>query len=335
MSTGRVDLIAYVGPGNTGGYMLDSALARLRPVLLRNNVAYVGGDDLDALPSVTGWRANALPEPGEVDRFAADLADLADRERREASAVSTEPKPPNVIVTSQRLLGRQPVGRADAEQFRPHATAAIEQLIAAVGAKRTRVVLFCRRQDRLMERAYVGAVMDGRSHTFDEQFPNPEHPVLDFGELADRIQAVPGVVDVVIHPFEMVRVAPQTALRAVLPHRLRALDTDAGAPFDLGRIYSRIGIQLALAMNSHIDSIEEHALVREFILARFGTSEVAGTRLLDADTRAAVLAAYAEANVRLFRRYLPQLPENAYLDDAGTRLLRPKAKRTKQQRPAG
>lgn len=323
-SVGHVDLVVHVGPAHTGGPMLAGALAELRPQLRRRNVAYVGPDDLDALPSVAGWAVNAQPDPGDTDRFAEDVRELVDRERRQAHAMSGDERVPVTLVSSQRMLGRQAIGTADARQFRPHAVAAIRQLIAALDVRRTRIVLCTRRQDRLMEQAYVAQVMEGRRHSFEEQFPRPAEPVLDFAELGDRIRGIRGVADLVVHPFEIVRIDPRAALDAFLGtvglRGTLALD-DAG-PLDLGTSYSPLGVQIALAMNGHLDSVDEHALVREFVLSRFATSNVAGTRLLPRATRTAILDAYAEVNTRLFRTYLPDLPERAYRDNAGTKQLR-------------
>jgi hypothetical protein len=167
--------------------------------------------------------------------------------------------------------------------------------MAQAGADKAVVVLDVCRQDRLMEYAHLHAVRHGSTTSFAEQFPYARKPVLDWADLADRIEAVPGVAEVVLRPVE--------AHGVVL-----------GAP-----TFSARGLRVARALNAHV-SPDEQVLVRQFVAENFPGPE-SGNQFLKPDARAEILAAYAARNRALFRARLPAFDEDAYTDDAHTAAL--------------
>jgi hypothetical protein len=215
-------------------------------------------------------------------------------------------------------LGPTELGSSDVVRFRPDAEAAVAERLAALGASGARVVLDVRRQDRLMEHAHQGQVRSGAVTSFAEQFEQPLVPVLDWGTLAERITAVPGVAAVVLRPVELFAAWPGQLAGHLL--RLAGISGVPTAPADAPANYTDRGLLVARAMNAHVVSDAERELVQEFVASLFPAPE-AGNLFLDEQLRTGVLAGYAEVNRRMFRTWLPELPEDAYLDDERTAAL--------------
>lgn len=202
------------------------------------------------------------------------------------------PELPNDVVADPKLLGI-------ADGTFVHRTA------AALGGGPARLLLPVRRQDRLMEHAHLDLVRRGGSTTFAEQFPRPARPSLDWADLAERLAAIPGVERVDVLPLDFGASPLQQVLGALaLPSR-----PEPGEPPTL----SVRGIRVARSLNAHLANDTERELVRDFVASTFPGPR--GPNLfLSAATRARVLAAYAAANRRLFRDWLPAYSVDAWND---------------------
>lgn len=176
----------------------------------------------------------------------------------------------------------------------PFAAEAVDALrdLAAV-----RVLLPVRRQDRYMEHAHLDAVRRGSAVPFAEQFPRPKEPTLDWAAVAERLSAVRGVEQVDVLPLDTDDDAVARALGVTL--------------LEPPPTYSARGIRVARALNAHLETDAERALVRDFVTATF-PGRTGPDQFLSAATRARVVEAYAEANRRLFRDWLPGYPETAW-----------------------
>jgi len=192
------------------------------------------------------------------------------------------------------VLGWDTLGPQDADGLRPGAADAVASALADLGADKARVLLDICRQDRLMEYAHLRAVGHGSTVSFAEQFPYFRAPVLDWADLAERIAAVPGVIEVTLRPAQ-VHASPT---------------------------YSARGVKVLRALNAHVTP-EEQALVRAFVAENF-PGPPSGNQFLKPARRAQILAAYAAVNRALFRAWLPALPEDAYSDDVRTAALAPR-----------
>ncbi len=169
-----------------------------------------------------------------------------------------------------------------------------------------------------MEHAHLGLLRSGAVGSFTEQFGQPQVPVLDWGELAERIAAVPGVAEVTVRPVELFAEWPGQLAGHLL--RLAGIPDMPPGPVSTPANYTDRGILVARAMNAHVASAAERELVTEFVASLFPGPET-GNLFLDEQLRAGVLAGYAEVNRKMFRSWLPELPEDAYLDDDRTAAL--------------
>ena len=179
--------------------------------------------------------------------------------------------------------------------FDDAATAPMLEAIAATPADQVRLVVHVRRQDRLLELSYLDRVDAGDTASFEELFPHATQPVLDYGALLERLAAQPGVADIEVRPVEM------------------AASDPADHP-----LYTPKGLQIARAMNPHLETDAERRKVRSFLRQHFADPAGGGDGVVDPSARQAILDAYSDANRALFRTWMPDLPEDAYTSAAAT-----------------
>lgn len=287
------DLVLCLGVPSVCSLDVPGALAVLRPQLHRRGVGYLGNAQLAAGPAPDGFAA----------------------ERR---AVAGGP----VLFCSTAALGGSNLGPGDSPQFRPQAASAVAELIEAFRARRVLILMHSRRQDRLMEQAYLREVLDGRWPAFDEQFPSSRAPVLDFGDLLERVSAVRGVVGTVLRPIELAGAGRAAFVDDLLDAvgAKGALDMGPLGHHAVPPVYAPQGLKVALALNPHLETPAERALIRAFLVGRFPASASVNNFLDDA-ARAGILGAYAEANSRMFAKHMPALPADAYSSDEATARL--------------
>lgn len=317
------ELILHVGFQQTGASTLLRALDRLRPQLRRHGIGLVGHSALTQLDALEGWEAGESPDPAAVSAFDAEFAAMVEGEAAEVAQRSRDGVRA-VVVSSDHLLGRDNVDSRDGQPFRPRAEAGVTQAIRATGAARVRLVLYTRRQDRLMEFCYLRAIQNGGWHPFAQQFPRRFEPLLDYGELVGRLERLTEVEEVRVRPFELVgssaaRHADDFLATLGLDGRLDL--APVGTDLRPYRMYSRRALQLALDVNEFLESERERALVRRFLKEHFPGVDDESTRFLATEERTAILEAYAPANRRLFERHLPDLPADAYASDEATHRL--------------
>lgn len=315
-------LVLHVGFQQTGARMLGRALTRLRPQLHRQGIGLIGHAALTRLAGAEGWLCDEAVDPGAVGAFERGVAGLVEEEAEAVTRGGGEARA--IVVSSDHLLGSRNIDARDERVFRPLAVPSVAQMVRAVGHPPARLVLYVRRQDRLMEACYLRALQNGGTRPFGRQFPRRFEPVLDYHELIERLEALPEVADVRVRPFELVASsAPRYAhdfLSAVGVSGNLDL-SPVGEDLRPYRLYSNRAAAIALDVNRHLGSQRERRLVRDFLIEHFPGTDDASTRLLTTDERRRVLEAYATVNRRLFERSMPSLPPDGYrTDEATTRM---------------
>ncbi len=315
-------LVLHVGLHHTGADLLAESLRRLRPQLHRQGVALLTDDDLTGLAHSDGWATRPDAPPEHASDFEGELRVLAGAALEAAGRSGTTPR--TLLITSVELTGRRPPGRGDRENFRPFAESAIRQVIEALDPGRVEIVLHTRRQDRLMECCYVSEVQRGRHHTFPHQFPNRYEPVFSYVALVERLRSLPRVSAVRVRPYETIGAGAarfvDTFLGAVGSSGKLDL-TEIDSEHDESAIYSRNALRLALAMNPHLETERERALVRSFLLERFPSPPYTEARFISKKARQRIIAAHRDDNERLFTTYMPDLPRDSYGSLESTREL--------------
>lgn len=324
------DVVLHIGMQQSGATMLQRALSGLRPQLRAHGVAYVDHGQLNGLDSAAGWGRDAGADRRKEAGFERELAETVERERQETAAAGGGAH--TVLLSSDHLVGSRNIDGGDADPFRPQAGPAVSQVIRALGAERVRLLLYTHRQDRLLEFCYLREVQKGRHHRFGDQFPRRFEPICDYVGLIERLSALPEVCDVTIRPFELIGAGAVAFVDDFLDvvGLQGALDLGPiGGRLSPRRVYSRQGLQIALAMNPHLETDEDRRLVRDFLINNFAATDDGRSRFISKRVRQQILDAYAEPNRQLFRTCLPDLPEDSYASDTSTArlgaVLRPSA----------
>lgn len=319
------ELVVHAGLHQTHTAVLQGALRRLRPQLGSRGIGFVDHAAMSQLPGLGGWQRELVSDPAATRAFERALGLLVSGEEAEVTRRSGDP-PRATIVSSDDLLGRRNIDQRDEGRFRPFAVPAVAQAIRATAASTVRVVLYIRRQDRFMELCYLRAIEEGGHHTFAQHFPRRFEPVLDYGELIDRLRGLPEVREVHVRPIEFVRsdaAGRADDLLAVLGQRGQ-FDLDEPEPDVTPEPrYSHRALRIALDINGFLETERERSRVREFLTEQFPGGDDDTTRFLSEDDRGRILDAYAPTNRRLFERYLPDLPVDAYATDRPPAVLSP------------
>lgn len=315
-------LVLHVGFQQTGATMLRRALTRLRPQLSRHGIGLVDHRALAKLAGVDGWRRSEAPDPGCVEAFERGVTELAEAEAHAVSRAAGQMH--TIVVSSDHLLGRANLDARDERLFRPQAVPSVAQVIRALGGSHARLVLYVRRQDRLMEACYLRALGNGSTCRIEHKFPHRFEPVLDYHELIERLEGVPEVTDVRVRPFELVASSATDYVGDILgalglSGRLDL--TPVGNDLTPYRLYSDRSAAIALDVNPHLESPRERRLVRDFLIEQYPGTDDSSTRVLPAGDRREVLAAYATVNRRLFERWMPDLAGDSYDSDEATARL--------------
>ena len=320
---GRIrTLVLHVGLHHTGADLLAQSLVLLRPQLHRNGVALLTTDELAGLAHADGWALEQGSPPDHAPLFDGELRVLAGAEVDSAARSGATAR--TLLITGEQLTGGRIPGRGDRDSFRPCAEAAIRQVIEALDPNRVRLVLYTRRQDRLMESCYVSEIQKGKHHSFPRQFPNRYEPIFSYVSLTERLLGLPRVRGIRVRPYE-------TIGAGVIPFVddfLAAVDLRGkldlsviGDEVQQGSVYSRNALRLALAMNPHLDTVRERTLVREFLLSEFPSPPYTEARFISRKARERIIAAYRSDNERLFATHMPDLPKDSYGSIEATLLL--------------
>jgi hypothetical protein len=296
----RPDLVLQLGASHDSIDMLREALTGLRPQLRSHGVSFVSLGRNDPAQS---------------------LAALLAEERTHASAARPDACPTFI---SCLLSGPEaPTGGGPSVSGPyPDAVAVTRHVIKATGSSQVLVMLHIQRQDQLMERAYLDAVLAGGSHEFADQFPHREDTALDFGPLVKQLRDEPKVHEVRVRPVELALADPAGFVDDVLDAVGLSGELDLSvvpAAVPATRRLSARGVRIAAAMNAHLDDEAERADVHEFLVEHFGVTAARSANvrgIIDDQERARIVRTYAQVNHALFAEYLGDLPADSYDVDA-------------------
>ena len=317
-------LVLHVGMPRTATTSVQQSLVALQPQLRRRRIGYISHSTLVSGPSRAGWMNRVGAEASRRGDFNAELRELV---RKEFSACrrATGRTARTLFISSEALLGARVPGPVDFPIFRPYAEQAISQVVEAVDPDRVELILTVRRQDRLMESSHVWELQKGRHFKLSTQFPYWPQPQLSYTALLSRLGALPRVADVHVRPFELISGGLLGFLADIIqPLGLRrALDLSAvpKSATTRNRSYSQPAVSLAREINRHLETPQQRAAAKDFLLTTFPSPPYPPATILLPQRRERILRAYAEDNRALFQRWMPHLPADSYATEADTKAM--------------
>ena len=281
------ELVLHAGVAASDGPMLHRALARLRPQLRRRGIACVVPPDF---------------------RNVRDLGAAVATERQATRNCRL------VLVSFPTVALRRDLAVRGAG-------ARVAAALAATGVDAPATVsLTVERPDRLYEHAYLDLLERGETRPPEQAL----RAVPELVDVADRIAALPQVARVVVRPFEFLAAGPVAYVDDFLD--LAGLRGELDLRYltrklHVGRRFSGSAIPVATALLRLATTDEQRADVRRLVLHHLAAVSEADTRWLTGADRSALLAAHRDASRALLSRYRPDLPPDAYDDDAGIAAL--------------
>ncbi|HLA67869.1 MAG TPA: hypothetical protein VJP05_10325 [Acidimicrobiia bacterium] len=312
----------HIGIQKTATTTIQGALHSGQTALRDQGVVYLDRRYMMRLSDLRAWRAYPHSGRTEFSAFARQLKGAVDEARRTAIAAGA---PGDVVlISNETMVGAMEKGPFLERPFRPRAEAAIEDVLDILQPQDCRLILVVRRQDTLIESQYMWQIHGGQWFPFDRVaglvFDHPE--ALSFTDLADRLERIPGVSALTVSPFEQIRFGVEGFLHQILQSVGATLDVSS-LSFDAesNPSYSERALEIALAVNSHLDTREQRWAVRDFLRAAFPVEASGRASLLDDDSRRRIIDLFAEDNRRLFETRMPHLPPDAYATTATTEVL--------------
>ncbi|MEM7629582.1 MAG: hypothetical protein AAF356_09215 [Planctomycetota bacterium] len=284
-------VILHPGLHKTGSSVVQYTLAASRGLLPRR-CGFVPLSEIHraAQPLLRA----AWDNPGETeprDALRACLRGLADSAAR-----------PEVLLSYEGMPGRPHTAYAEA-------THTVPILAEAFDGLDVRVLLDVKRQDRFFESLYLQHIQMGRDdRDFTPWFSSVIAPKIDAGgfdwlKLVEHFAGAFGADRVRVRPFML----PQIGAQAHVRRFLADIGHPTGASFDIpqntNQSYSAKALEIARAVNHLLEEGERKDL-RLFLRRRFATPRYQKPVLLDDETRASIVADYAESNAELTRRFM-------------------------------
>jgi len=304
----------HVGLHKTGTTSLQVGMRKLAPQLRANGVGVLTLPQIKALPAQKAWMAWGKPHRTKAPLFRRQLHQLI-AEEAVAVAVASGAPMAQLLFSEERSLGVRMPSQVDNDLFRPRAQQALGELLDIVDAEVSDVIIYVRRQDTFMESAYLWEIQKGLSHSIHEQFPFSGKPIIDYWELMQRIEVLERVNSLWVRPFELIGAGSVP----FLDHFLKAVQLDGKldyTPLETGysanRSYSQKALDIALKMNSEIDTSQQAEAVKRFLKKRFGVDKYPRAFIWSDADRQAIVDVYRPSNEKLFGQYMSDLPQDAY-----------------------
>jgi hypothetical protein len=303
----------HVGIQKTATTTVQAAMSAARDLLAASGVVYVDRGDMMRLRDLRAWGAYRGTGTASFDRFAAQLQATV---RRYQSRSEQAGRPSDVVfISNESFVGAVERGPFFERPFRPRAERALFEVLDVLQPESCHLSLVTRRQDTLIESLYMWQLHGGESFAFDrfraalERRPEALH----YTDLASRLAAVVGVESMTVRPYEMIHDGLGPFLDSLLDPMRVSVDFDA---LDFARranpSHSERAMELARAINPHLDTKDEVVRVREFLRRTFPLNAYPAATLLDDDDRRRLLALFAADNEALFHQWMPDFPPEMY-----------------------
>jgi hypothetical protein len=172
-----------------------------------------------------------------------------------------------------------------------------------------------------MERIHRGATIEWK----DWQDDICGDDRVRYTELIETVWDVPTVTKVTIRPFETIGAGAHAFVADFFDlvgqrQLVETLDPDVFRPSNPS--YTEPALRAAMALNPLLDTDKQLKRVRRFLRRLFPQESYPKPQLLGDEERQALLERYRPENERLFSRYLPEYPVDAYWNEASLARLR-------------
>jgi len=310
-------LILHVGVPNTGSSLIQLAMRQLRTELRHSGVAYIDRKTMNRLKHFSGWSAYHKAIPENRNNFVKEMRSTVKREVRHTFGRRA------VVVSNETLIGSSAPNFGD--PYWPLATAALTDVIDAIRPESTTVLMYVRRQDRLIESQYMQRIHLGKTRRWEKFY---SRVCLDdrvrYQDVIDSIKAVPTVDEIKVSPFEIIGAGPEAFARYFLRSldlNLEHLSSELGELRRSNPSYTQPAYEIALRINKHLETRAQKEATRTYLKALFPVGEYPKAQLLAKEERLELIERYRPLNEKFFATHMPDFPVDSYSSVEATQRL--------------
>jgi len=311
-------LILHIGVPKTGSSLIQKSLRALRQPLRDHGIAYIDRKAFLAMGDYRAWAAYDRSAYSK-EKFSDELAGAVEAARKKVARGGR-----TLLISNESISGRLSPDYGD--PFWPRAGESIAELVSVIKPERTRVIVYVRRQDRLLESLYMQRMHLGyqtRWEHFRDKVCRDDR--VRYTQLLALVGAAPSVQSLRVRPFETIQ-AGAAAFTADFLDELGlgelVYELEPKTLATTNPSYTQPAWEAALALNPLLSAPDQPNKVRKFLTDLFPPGEYPPAQLLTDEERLAMLTRYRDENEALFTRYLPEFPRDTYSTLEGTKLLR-------------
>jgi hypothetical protein len=254
-----------------------------------------------------------------ADDFTSQLRALAvARSEKVARRIGSAPH--HLLLSNEAIVGTEAPDFGPI--YRPRAAAALRHVLQALEPSATRLVLYVRRQDRLIESQYMQRIHAGEVHNFAEfARAATAECFIRYGDLVERLATIDSVVEIRVRPFEVIGAGAAAFVADLLAPLGLTLDLDVVVDKRANPKYTAPALQAALAINPLLETPKQLRATRKYLREIFPAARYPDPDLFSDAQRQRVLAMYDASNRAFLSRYVPDVAPDAYSSEAATALL--------------
>jgi hypothetical protein len=294
MTDDRKTIIFHCGFHKTGSTVIQRTLDESRPFAAHDvrvvaHLAVHGSEFLQLLQLLKGRRRNVPKVAGPwLSRFAAAFERLVGH--------TTAAR---ILLSHEDMIGKAQIG------FYQRA-GSVAALLARVRPDHARkIVVYIKRQDRLVESMYKQRIQMGESYSFEEFFSDIPWPLFSWKRVLGDLCDVIGEEDVIVRLAEDIRNGPEQFVKAFIRAVLvEDFDGELRVPANTNQSYSARSLAIARRLNPHL-SRRQQRWMRLWLRRVQSRDPRKRPRLLSEEDRLRILDHHESGNVDVFKRFLP------------------------------
>jgi hypothetical protein len=211
-----------------------------------------------------------------------------------------------ILVSHEDLLGNPRSG------FYRHARAAVALLARLRPDHARKIVVYIKRQDRLVESMYKQRIQMGKSYSFEQFFSGVPWQRFSWKRVLDDLREGIGEQNLVVRLGEDIRQGPEQFVRAFIRAFLAEdFDGELRVPANTNKSYSALSLAIARRLNPYLSRKRQRQL-RLRLRQMLSRNPRKKPRLLSDQDRLRVLGHHEADNVDVFKRFLPDRDWRTY-----------------------
>ncbi len=290
-------VVLHCGFHKTGSTLIQKALRASKSILDKHSVHFFSLPDLNRLElrPLLHRLATRGPDGSELEHLKETMG-------KEAKAAPQEV----FLLSFEGLLGNPPSG------FYRLAGAKLRLLLEVFAPLETSVIVYIKRQDRMLESIYKQRIQMGGTLDVPAFLRTIKFEDMSWERLLADIEAVVGMSRMCVRLAEDLSHGEQEHLNAFLSLVVgHALEERFEVPRDTNQSYSELALRIALVLNSILDE-QQLPQFRQLLRKHFNDGKK--PEILDTASRKEILSFHGPGNASVFRRYRPGKDPALYQD---------------------